>query len=211
MENSFRNRYRKLGMTLYEAYSAEETGPLLIEYAKEVFWGQVIKDFFLIFDNVWNRLHNDNYYKNNTFDHGDADYSVWIEEPKAKYRKVIISTCHCSCNGNDTFIFMQDKFDQDKNSDEWILFRIATAWGRQITRRKGHKFGDSRDIIRPSVRTFRDFDFSPLHGGFHDRGHVLFYDSHSIGEVEKSHITELFIPHALQTLVYTLNAFEDGD
>jgi hypothetical protein len=208
MKSFFEDRCKKLGMALYKAYNAED-GQLVIEYAKNVFWGQVIKDFLPVFEDVWSKLLKGNHYKNNPFWHGDADYSVWIEKPKASHRKVIVSICHCSGNGNDTHIFIQDKSDKNEILDEWIRFRIATAWDRQVSRIKGHKFGDLRDIIKPSLRTFRDFDFSPLSRLRAEAGHILFYDSH-FDQVENSHVTELYIPSALQTLDFTLKAFEDN-
>jgi len=188
---------RKIANNLYKEYTEEgkrQCNNLLLEWIKECFWGRVTKDHLPIFDEVWQLLDEGKYTKKNPFIYGDIDEGVWIERPKSKYKKVIVSERYCACRDDNIFIFIKDD-----SSISFDTFRVATVWHREKKYSLKSNYGDDRDIKLPSLNTYKKRDFYYGYYDCRDKGHVLKYDSFT-ERVEKANWSENEIPWALDTL-----------
>lgn len=209
--SSMMERARKLGRSLYFAHKKEEKdgrdcGNLFLDWVKECFWGMVVKDTLPLFDSVWDMLHEKGYKKQNPFVYGDADVSLWVEYPKDKNKKVIVSVCHCSMADNNTLIFIQDNI----NILHHLRYHIVTAWSREVKSRYSNHWGDDRDISKPSLNTYRKRDFKFGYGDGRDKGHILIYDG-MLERVENASWTERDIPYALSELKRHLFMLEEDE
>lgn len=204
---------KRLAKSLYKAYKFEEKrgkgcGDLLLEWVKEVYWGIIVKEHIPVFDEAWQLLHNRKHTKKNKFVYGDIDVGVWIEYPKNKNKKVIISTRYCSCADDNTHIFIYDKSSIPKEYFNWDKFRAATVWPRQINSKLGIDWGDDRNIDLPSLNTYRKRDFHYGYYDCRDKGHSFLYEA--INErVEKASWDEGRIERALWTLRGHLQALQE--
>jgi len=204
---------KRLAKQLYKSYKREEKdgkecGGLLIEWTKENLYGHMVEDAIPVFQELWQLLKEGKHNKKNTFDYGDCDVSTWFETTRtgrwSSYRKVIVTTRHCSCADDNTHIFILDEIGED-----WIKFMSVTVWPRQKSNR-GYSFGDDRDIKLPSLNTYRKKGFKYGYGDGRDEGHCFVYDSMT-GRVDKPHWHENALTNALWTLRTNLEAIKSGD
>ena len=208
---------RKLAKQLYDANilenkRAEHCGDLLIKWVKECYWGLKVADHLPVFDKVWKILHERKHTKKNKFIYGDIDVGLWIEYPKAKHKRVIVSESYCTCAEDNTHIFIEEH-----NYEKIPLFeklRVVTVWPRQDSRggyrtKDGwHHWGDDRDIKIPSLNTYRERDFKFGYSEGRDKGHCILY--HNCNKMaEDAYGTEHRIEHALHILSYHLEALEN--
>lgn len=207
-------RAEELSEILYDAYKdGDNTGvynDYLIECIKEKFWGRVVKDHLPIFNKTWKILNEKKYTAKNPFVYGDDDVGVWIELTKSESKKVIASTCYCSCADDNTHIFILD--DHSILNAHSIVFRVATVWPRQINKRDKHPWGDDRDIKLPSLNTYRERDFRYGYYDCRDKGSCFLYEEFKKGiavRVENAHWDEGAITNALRTLRWHLEALEE--
>ncbi len=169
-----------LSEIMFQCYKkGEEDGcqELLKQWTEERFWGRIVEEHIPEFNELWEELRIKKYDKNNTFDYGDLDASVWIE--KSKNKKIIIHKSHCSCANDNTHIFISEKGFFGK------IFHVRTVWPRERNKggyavKKSKKYptgwfswGDDRDISTPSLNTYRtrDFNFDNMSNG--SEGYVL--------------------------------------
>jgi len=205
---------RRLGTSLYRAYKQEEKqdcGKLLLDWVKECFWGAIIKDHLPVFDAVWNILNEKKHTKNNTFDYGDYDYSVWVEYPKEEDKRVIIAVCHCAVRDDNTTIFIES--GRKWLNTEYNLgydFRVATVWPREKSNKRWPNDSCDRNIDIPSLNTYRKRDFHYGYYDCRDKGHVLHY-RHWGNRVENASWSEEKIYWALWALRGHLEALKEAD
>ena len=206
-----------LGDHLYDQYKSEGGGceNLLMEWAKERFYGRIIEDHLQVFDDLWQMLVDKGHRCSKTASsHGDMDYSVWAEKTgKDDDLKVIISTCHCAMRDDNTFLYIRSGFKYNNDPVYGKLMRsmdqfvCATAYPRQTQSRysRHHKWGDHRDIARPSIHTYRKHEFRYGYRDGRDNTHVFnFSYSHRGAVAEKAHWTENDIPRALDNMQWLL-------
>lgn len=213
-----------LGDHLYEQYKAEGGGceNLMMEWAKERFYGLLVQDSIPVFDEWWQMLVDKGHRSRKTSsEHGDWDYSAWAEKTgKDNELKVIVSTCHCAMRDDNTYIYIRAGFQYDGPDLDPTLpainalmrsmstFQCHTVWPREKKSRYARQsggFGDHRDIAVPSLNTFRKDKFKYGYGDFRDDGHVFnFHISHRGPVVEKAYYTELGIPLALDNMQWLL-------
>ncbi len=209
-KNDMMKKAERIAKNLYRQYSIEEKdgrdcGDLLLEWIKENFWGIIVSKHIPTFERVWKMLDEKRHTKNNKFIYGDIDQGLWIEYPKDKNKKVIISTCYCSCADDNTHIFILERLYSNR-----IRFRVATVWPREKHNTDG-RWGDDRDIDIPSLNTYRKRDFRYGYYDCRDEGHCILYENYErkVGRVEKAHWGEGKIKHALWTLRMHLEALEE--
>lgn len=176
-----------LAKNLYRKYKKEndkkKTGKydsLLLKWTLQKFWRRVIEDNIPVFLEVWKKLNEQKHTRKNKFVYGDYDVGLWVEYPKDKNKKVIISTRYCSCADDNTYIFILEK------TDYRTVFRTVTVWPRQINSKykhceKGDKF--SKDIYKPSLNTYRKADFKFGYYDNRDKGHVFLYEKYHFEKV----------------------------
>lgn len=206
---SFTKKCNKIGDDLYRQYKIEnkrDCGDLMLEWVKSRFWGLHIKDHLKTFNQTWNILNaHENIGKTNSYVHGDADYSVWIEPVKnSEDKKVIVSTCHCSCADDNTFLYILSGIEMNKQYNFGLTFKCKTAWPRQT--KKNSCWEGKKDINFPSINTYRkqDFNFSA------DKGSVFTYtDLGNEPQAKKAHWHETRISPALRDLRHSLAMLKD--
>lgn len=221
MNHPFTDRCKANGYKLYRRYMREQgggrdCGKLMLEWENESFWGHVVKRHIPVFNKTYKILKDHGYFgQSNSYQYGDADVDVWIEQ--AKDKKVIASTRHCSCADDNTHLFIMN----DARHNIFGDFRCRTVWPKQNKRRgyrvkKSKKYptgwfswGDDRDIKIPSIATYRarNFDFS--YGDCRDKGYVFTYTNFPEGEhkVEKPDMYK--IEHGLWQLGIHLQNLQD--
>jgi len=202
----FKNMCEDLGDLLYCLYTKEEKrngcGNLMLDWIKSRFWGRVIEDHIPIFNEAFNllkRYEHDSY--KNGIEFGDWDSTTWYEEVEGddfQFTQVILSKSHCSCNGDDTHIYIRSGCIPIPECNKFLC---RTAWDKQKKNR--FSFGDHRDIELPSVHTYRRHNFNFGYGDARDKGHVFSYKG-SIGGVDNPGWHETKIPTGLQILKYHL-------
>lgn len=200
----------KMASYMLRGYKKEgDCGDLLIEWAKECFWGALVKEHLPIFDKVWKVLDEKGHTRNNKFVYGDIDVGLWVEYPKNKKsnKRIIISERYCSCADDNIHLFIE-------NGKKWLTecpilykFKVVTAWPRQINSKYG-KWKDDRDIDKPSLNTYRKRGYTFGYGDGRDKGHSILYQN---GRVDKAHWNEGRIKHALWTLRGHLGALESDN
>lgn len=203
---------------------AENCGDLLMEWTMDKFWGKVVNSYVPKLTEVWQWLYDNKRDKNNTFDYGDADGSIWYEEIKQTEkwpdrRKVIIHKSHCSCANDRTHIFILD----DNDSAIGDKLRVRTVWDRQNSR-GGYavqkckewpdgwlSWGDDRDIKVPSLRTYRDRNFKFSYGDGRDKGYVLSLNGFGGPKIEWAMNNQDKIKHAIWLISYMFDMSESPD
>ncbi len=205
------DKAKKRAKQLYKDYNIEEKegrdcGNLFLEWVSEHFWGMVVKEHIPIFHTNWEMLNSKGHTKNNKFVFGDIDEAVWIEKTKDKNKKVIVCERYCSMANNNIHIFIMEK-----PFDNWVTFRVATVWHREIKSISGIKWGDDREIDKPSLNTYRKRDFHYGYYDCRDEGHCFKYEQRlkDVGTVEKAHWRESEMKYALSSLVYHKEALKD--
>ncbi len=207
---------KRIAEDLYHQYSIEEKsgedcGKLLLDWIKENFWGIIVSKHIPTFEKVWKILNERGHTEKNKFVYGDIDVGLWVEYPKDKNKKVIISTTYCSMADDNTHLFILDKL-----LPNWIRFRVATVWPREnnkggyMTKDGWFYWGDDRDVKTPSLNTYRKRDYKYGYYDCRDKGHCILYENHGqdIGRVEHAHYGEDEINHALWLLRSHLCALE---
>jgi hypothetical protein len=203
---------RDLGTLLYREFlheesGAKECGKLLMDWVAECYWGRRVESYIPVFHEIWDLLKAGGYNRKNPFVYGDYDYSVWTEPCKTEGRQVIISVCHCACRDDNTFVYIRDS----NSSDIFDTFRCVSVWPRQTMSRysKQHKFGDKRDIGKPSLSTYRKVDW---HWGYYDcrdKGSVFLYNAFG-NRVEHASWASEEIHWALWPLNNLLDELQEG-
>lgn len=204
---------KRLAKSLYNACKFEEKrgencGKLLLQWIKECYWGIIVKEHLLVFDEIWWTLHERKHTKKNKFIYGD-DVGIWIEYPKNKNKRVVVSERYCSCADDNIHIFIYDKSINPREYFNWDKFRVVTVWHRQINNKLGIDWGDDRNIDLPSLNTYRKRDFRYGYYDCRDKGHCLLYEAHN-ERVENAHWNESRIEHALWTLRGHKQALKGG-
>lgn len=227
MEKSFPllDRAKRTAKYLYRNYMKEEKegrdcGKLYLDWVKEHFWGKVISMEIPTFHKVWKALDERGYTKNNPLQFGDIDYGLWVEYPKDDKKKVIVSTCYCSCADDNTHIFVLDEpYKDSKLFKNHINLRVATVWPREKkTKTRGYKqpdgsysWGDDRDIDLPSLNTYRKRDFVYGYSDGRDKGHCIMYETREKngGSAKDASWSENKIAHSIWLLKYYLEVVEN--
>ena len=218
----------ELGDHLYEEYQKqndEGCNQLLIDWAKERFWGRVCEDHLPIFRSLWNKLNdNGNVSYDSGLSYGDMDMTVWAETLNED-EKLIIVRHHCRCCDDNTTIFRLKEYgcdleDENLSEDQLIKiqkidkhlleFRVDTCWPDEIKGDFGYSWGDDRDIKYPSLETFRNRGFDYGYGDGRDNCHVLkFCYTHRGPNIEKAHWTEGRIILALDDIRWYESMFDE--
>lgn len=179
-----------------------------LQRANDLFWGKIVKNYVPIFKELHDKLVQGKHNKSNPLSHGDCDVSVWYETSKRTHRKVIVSTRHCSCADDNTHIFILDDLPVDKKDGYWFgELMCATVWPRQINRKGSYKYGDHRDIEKPSINTYRQRDFEYGYKDGRDNNYCFKYRC-IVEDTVESAISHR-ISNALWTLETDLEAVKD--
>ncbi len=141
---------------------------LLLDWTLSKFWGKKLEELLPAYERAWEYLMVNNPSKSTAISHGDLDYDLWAIPHKKK--KIVAMKCYCSCNGDDTHLFIYDKSEVDICTK----FHIRTCWDRQT--RSKYCFRDGWGLVdKPSINTYKRMDFNPRYGDFRDKGYRLSY------------------------------------
>lgn len=218
----FKDKCNELGDQLYCMYMDEEKGlhakdkksdhegcgDLMLEWAKDRFWGQRVQDHIPGFLEMWDILHSHgNAGKENHYTGGDIDWQVWIEPTKdPEDTKVIVYNNMCS---GHTFLYILTGLITYGPDYDMRHFYCREIWDKE-KKYKGYKFGDFRDIEVPSLGTWRRSNFKFGCMDARDKGHIFSYQSAYDGpKLDKSTWQENRISPALREIRWTLEALRN--
>ena len=198
----------ELGKQLYNAYQDGEAegadcGKLLLEWAKESFWGRIVADNLHHFDSLYEKLEAKGCIgEENHFVYGDLDVGLWIEPSKQEHRRVIVSESYCTCADDTITIYIKDDIAPD-----WIKFRVVTAFPEDMADEfkkewKSKYSWEPNYYDKPSLKDHRNADWDYGYRDFRDAFHTFFwtnsYDEN--GKVDGAYATENKIYWALWSL-----------
>ncbi len=198
-----------LATALYEAYNKSSDGGYFMEKIKKRFCGKVVKDHIPMMKELHTFLVDNRHTVKNPYVYGDIDVGVWYERSPTTTMDIVVVESYCSCANDNTHIFMLRDYSKDFTPEELtrfgrpyqdVKFLAVTAWPRQKKKKKlGHKWGDYRDVVEPSIQTYRkcQFNFGCQDG--RDVGYSFKYES-TTGMVEDAHWNEPRVMWALRTL-----------
>ena len=217
-----------LGNILYDAYVKEKSpgmGDLIVDWAKEHFYGRLVEDHLPMFRELWKKLNdNDHTSYDTALSYGDADVFVWAEQLDEN-TKLIIADHKCRCVDDNITIFKlkeypdvindgtlsDDDMERTKQLNEILMsFLITTAYEKE--KKSKFVYADHRGIENPSLKTYRKCNFEYGYGDGRDKTHVLnFGYSHKGPNVEKAHWTEGRIRTALDDLHYYNDMYDEEE
>lgn len=214
----------ELGDILYDEYmkqQGEGCGQLVIDWAKDRFYGRLVESHIPMFDTLWNKLtDNGRVSYDSGLSYGDMDNTLWAERLNDKER-IIICVNHCTCSDTPvTILRFKDYPLGDEEAaklgeehakqlrDMFTEFRVDMVWSDEV-KRVPACWGDHRDIIKPSLQTFRDCDFDYGYGDGRDNCHSFkFRYSHKGPNVDKASWHEGNIVRALDDLKWWESMFD---
>ncbi len=179
----FQNRCNELGDTLYRLYTREEKGQpdedssgmgsLLLEWSKARFYGLLVRDYIPVFLKLYEALERGkNFSRSTGVEYGDLQGSIWIEKDN-KY-KVVAATNNSVCRDDSTILFI---FKENSITTKFLCRRV---WLKEVKNNYG--YNDCRDIKRPALQTYRDYNFDFGYGDGRDEGHCFSYKDDHYGE-----------------------------
>lgn len=204
---------KRVGQLLYDTHKQNGgrsgTGDLVIDWAKEVFWGLRMQDTIKDFKELWQKLtDNGNVSRDTAIYYGDGDQYVWAEQLD-KNTKLIINHDVVTCADDNTIIYSMKDYDFDE-SEGWegdvsvkkLLFEFHIMTAFEEEKKCGDTWGDRRDYDKFSLQTYRERGFDFGYGDGRDKEHVakLRYDHTEQPRVEKAHWTENRIGRELDEL-----------
>lgn len=229
----FKEKCDRIANKLFKEYIAEEKrgegcGSLMLEWTKDRFYGLIIQEHVSVFNSVWNILtERGNVGQSNRYVYGDVDVGVWVEKVKnPNDKKVIVSTCYCSCADDNTHTYILTGFDSEHFGQKFLEFKCRTVWpiqnsrgGYRVKKSKDYpngwfSWGDDRDIKIPSIKTYRDRDFKFSYGDSRDKGFVfdyrVAYDGPSSESSSRSEKEILYALRSLNTHLLMLSDYESN-
>lgn len=215
-----------LGELMYQLHNKNGgrngVGDLVIEWAKDHFYGLRMEDRIVDFKELWKKLtDNGKVSYESGLVTGDLDITLWAETIEDG-SKVIISVNHCTCADDNTTIYKMKEFEysEEDTTNEEVLerlkkslfeFHVFTCYP-YATRRNatGYQWGDHRDIENPSLNTIREYNFDFGYGDGRDKTHVAKMKYHHSGKpmVDKASWNESRISIEIEELARQNGMFE---
>lgn len=195
---------KPLADAMYVAYMASSDGGYLMEKVKKSFYGKLVKDKIPLFKELHAFLVEHKHTVKNPYIYGDIDVGVWYEKSSDEREDIVAVESYCTCADDSTHIFIMRDWSMINYQIGLNIvdtkFLAVTAWPRQKKKRKGHLYGDYRDVVLPSIRTYRDCNFKFGCQDGRDVGYSFKYESIVGDRVEDAHWNEPRILFALRTL-----------
>lgn len=189
-----------LANQMIEAENNSDCGDLVIEWAKEFYWGhKVYNKAYPLFLELLKHCKDNNFNSHtNSLTLGDWDYSVWFEE--CKERDVLVVKDNSLCKVNSTFVYSISKGYQEYNKDLFFDFHCIAVYDKEIKRK--NSYNDHRDVELASLETLKESKFYWGYRDGRDKGHC--FNSNGTTRVEKPHWDELSVDLAIKELSYCI-------
>lgn len=196
--------YKKIADKLYDGFKADGSNTYHMEYIKEYFYGNMVRDHIPLFKKLHDYLVANNHTKDNALWQGDDDNAIWYEKSPDQFTKVLVDSRVVSCADDYTHIFVLKDYGDEEDAfagplSRWVKFNCFTAFPRQKKSKYGGNWGDHRDIEDPSIITHRKANWKFGYGDGRDKFYSFAYDSLQ-DRVEDAYAVESRLMWALRTL-----------
>lgn len=206
--------YKQIADKLYSVYKKSSSGKYLMERVKNLFYGRMVYDHIDDFNELYAILERGEHGSKNPLITGDIDEGSWIEKSPSEHIKVIAIQRYCSCADDNTHIYVLTDYripdEMGYPPADWVTFQCFTAWPRQVSKRRGYKWGDHRDIEHPSINTFRKHKFHFGYEDGRDKHYCFKYSSYS-DAVEHAFWNEGRLMWGLDSLRFALNSIKNEE
>jgi hypothetical protein len=171
----------------------EETGcpKLALEWMMDSVLGKFIADNHLtLFKELYDYCTEKGYVgKENGFEYGDMDATIWVENHE-NYRHVIIIQDHVTCRDDNIMVLVYDdpfygREDEALTPDmkklglkpyhKFLCYNVYEECEREV-RYDPPQFNDHRDIEKPALQDVYANEFMFGYGDGRDKGHNFVYD-----------------------------------
>jgi hypothetical protein len=141
-----------------------------LEWILDQYWGLKVHRAYDAFDRIYDKLVELGATYKDRVVWGDADCGAWVEPHEKK--KIVCLEVYCAMRDDNTYLYIGPKEYHDE-----LMFKTLharTCWPRQKLWKHGKDcwgMEDWRSVTRPSIHTYRRFDFEPGYRDGRDVGY----------------------------------------